>query len=42
MSKKEKRVRRSFNEDFKRSAVDLVVKQGYSCNRNVAFLPDTL
>jgi transposase len=30
MSKKEKRVRRSFNEDFKRSAVDLVVKQGYS------------
>lgn len=30
MSKKEKRIRRSFNEDFKRDAVNLVVKQGYS------------
>jgi len=30
MSKKEKRVRRSFGEDFKRDAVNLVVKQGYS------------
>ncbi len=30
MSEKPKRVRRSFNEDFKRDAVNLVVKQGYS------------
>jgi len=30
MSKKEKRIRRTFNEDFKRDAVNLVVKQGYS------------
>ena len=30
MSEKPKRVRRSFNEEFKRDAVNLVVKQGYS------------
>ena len=30
MSKKSKRVRRTFTDEFKQSAVDLVVKQGYS------------
>ncbi len=30
MSEKPKRVRRSFNEEFKRDAVNLIVKQGYS------------
>lgn len=30
MSEKPKRKRRSFTEEFKRNAVDLVVKQGYS------------
>jgi transposase len=30
MSKKTKRVRRSFSADFKQDAVDLVAKQGYS------------
>ena len=30
MPKKTKRVRRSFSDDFKQDAVDLVVKQGYS------------
>ncbi|MDA8563885.1 transposase [Mariniblastus sp.] len=30
MSKKPKRVRRTFTEEFKRDAVNLVVKQGYS------------
>lgn len=30
MSKKPKRVRRTFTDDFKRDAVNLVVKQGYS------------
>ena len=31
MSKKSKRVRRTFSDEFKQDAVDLVVKQGYSC-----------
>jgi transposase len=30
MPEKQKRIRRSFDEDFKRDAVNLVVKQGYS------------
>lgn len=30
MSKKSKRARRVFSDEFKRDAVDLVVKQGYS------------
>ena len=30
MSKKSKRVRRTFTDEFKQDAVDLVVKQGYS------------
>lgn len=30
MSKRSKRVRRTFSDEFKRDAVDLVVKQGYS------------
>jgi transposase len=30
MPKKTKRVRRSFSDDFKQDAVDLVVQQGYS------------
>ena len=30
MSKKSKRVRRTFSDEFKQDAVDLVVKQGYS------------
>ena len=30
MSKKQKRVRRTFTEEFKRDAVNLVVKQNYS------------
>ena len=30
MSKKTKRVRRTFQDEFKRDAVNLVVKQGYS------------
>ena len=30
MSKKSKRIRRTFTDEFKQSAVDLVVKQGYS------------
>lgn len=30
MSEKSKRVRRTFTEEFKQDAVDLVVKQGYS------------
>jgi len=30
MSKKSKRVRRSFSDEFKQDAVDLVLKQGYS------------
>jgi transposase len=30
MSERSKRLRRSFRDEFKRDAVDLVVKQGYS------------
>ena len=30
MSEKSKRVRRTFTDEFKQDAVDLVVKQGYS------------
>ena len=30
MSEKSKRARRSFSDEFKQDAVDLVVKQGYS------------
>ncbi len=30
MSKKSKRVRRTFTDEFKQDAVDLVVRQGYS------------
>ena len=30
MSSKKKRERRTFDEDFKRDAVNLIVKEGYS------------
>lgn len=33
MSKKPKRVRRTFSDEFKRDAVNLVVNQGYSFNK---------
>lgn len=33
MSKNSKRVRRTFNEEFKRDAVNLVVNQGYSFSK---------
>ena len=33
MSKKPKRIRRTFSEQFKRDAVNLVVNQGYSFSR---------